>query len=188
MLAEKLRKGSNAYWLLGIYRESGITLWSLDDYKRARALWEQALSFSGYDFEYRLAIVSTFTKSVEHTDLLFFSDWTWPLPMLLNSAYLKPHLPNRKKGWQLMAEKECRSSIDWLEAQAHLSCPILPPLDREWPQPCDFSVYQYCIFCLFVCWSGSHVFVSPFFFFVSIPSSLLYVHRSSSLWFNKTWC
>ncbi|KAI8336682.1 hypothetical protein BC941DRAFT_353711 [Chlamydoabsidia padenii] len=39
-----------AYW------ESGITLWALDEYKRARALWEQALSFSGYDFEYRLAI------------------------------------------------------------------------------------------------------------------------------------
>ncbi|KAI8086532.1 uncharacterized protein BX664DRAFT_336077 [Halteromyces radiatus] len=39
-----------AYW------ESGITLWALEDFKRARALWEQALSFSGYDFEYRLAI------------------------------------------------------------------------------------------------------------------------------------
>ncbi|ORZ12337.1 hypothetical protein BCR42DRAFT_331778 [Absidia repens] len=39
-----------AYW------ESGITLWTLEDFKRARALWEQALSFSGYDFEYRLAI------------------------------------------------------------------------------------------------------------------------------------
>ncbi|ORX46734.1 hypothetical protein DM01DRAFT_1293537 [Hesseltinella vesiculosa] len=39
-----------AYW------EAGINLWSNDDFKRARALWEQALTFSGYDFEYRLAI------------------------------------------------------------------------------------------------------------------------------------
>ncbi|CAO3608881.1 unnamed protein product [Cunninghamella blakesleeana] len=39
-----------AYW------ESGVTLWALEEFKRARSLWEQALSFSGYDFEYRLAI------------------------------------------------------------------------------------------------------------------------------------
>ncbi|KAI8064187.1 hypothetical protein BC940DRAFT_306376 [Gongronella butleri] len=39
-----------AYW------EAGINLWAKDDFKRARSLWEQALAFSGYDFEYRLAI------------------------------------------------------------------------------------------------------------------------------------
>ncbi|KAG0173841.1 Tetratricopeptide repeat protein 39C [Apophysomyces sp. BC1034] len=39
-----------AYW------ESGVTCWAIDDFKRARALWETALSYSGYDLEYRLAI------------------------------------------------------------------------------------------------------------------------------------
>jgi hypothetical protein len=48
--------GTQSYHLLN--RESGITLWALEEFKRARALWEHALSYSSYDFEYRLAIVS----------------------------------------------------------------------------------------------------------------------------------
>ncbi|KAL9539266.1 hypothetical protein PS6_011278 [Mucor atramentarius] len=38
-----------AYW------ESGNICWGTEEYKRARALWESTLAFSGYDFEYRLA-------------------------------------------------------------------------------------------------------------------------------------
>ncbi|CEP17065.1 hypothetical protein [Parasitella parasitica] len=38
-----------AYW------ESGNVCWGTEEYKRARSLWESTLSFSGYDFEYRLA-------------------------------------------------------------------------------------------------------------------------------------
>lgn len=45
-------------------RESGVTLWALEEFKRARSLWEQALTFSGYDFEYRLAIVSYYIDNV----------------------------------------------------------------------------------------------------------------------------
>lgn len=48
------------------HRESGITLWALEEFKRARALWEHALSFSGYDFEYRLAIVSLQSEMYLH--------------------------------------------------------------------------------------------------------------------------
>ncbi|KAI8147819.1 hypothetical protein BJV82DRAFT_664174 [Fennellomyces sp. T-0311] len=39
-----------AYW------ESGVVSWYLGDLKRARALWNSALTHSGYDFEYKLAI------------------------------------------------------------------------------------------------------------------------------------
>ncbi|CAO3699708.1 hypothetical protein G6F70_005621 [Rhizopus microsporus] len=38
-----------AYW------ECGNTCWGMKDYKRARYLWESTLTYSNYDFEYRLA-------------------------------------------------------------------------------------------------------------------------------------
>lgn len=38
-----------AYW------ESGNICWGTESYQRARALWESTLSYSGFDFEYRLA-------------------------------------------------------------------------------------------------------------------------------------
>ncbi|KAI8063639.1 uncharacterized protein B0P05DRAFT_555130 [Gilbertella persicaria] len=38
-----------AYW------ESGNVLWITEEFKRARALWEHALTLSGFDFEFRLA-------------------------------------------------------------------------------------------------------------------------------------
>lgn len=40
------------------HRESGVTCWRTQDFSRARSLWESALSFSNFPFEYRLAIVS----------------------------------------------------------------------------------------------------------------------------------
>ncbi|KAI8371607.1 uncharacterized protein BYT42DRAFT_616685 [Radiomyces spectabilis] len=44
-------------WILPFtYWESGITSWKMEEFQRARALWETALSYSSYDFEYRLAI------------------------------------------------------------------------------------------------------------------------------------
>ncbi|KAL0087647.1 hypothetical protein J3Q64DRAFT_1733762, partial [Phycomyces blakesleeanus] len=39
-----------AYW------ESGVTCWGVQDYKRARAMWETSQSFSNYDLEFRLSI------------------------------------------------------------------------------------------------------------------------------------
>ncbi|CEJ02502.1 hypothetical protein RMCBS344292_16504 [Rhizopus microsporus] len=36
-------------------RECGNTCWGMKDYKRARYLWESTLTYSNYDFEYRLA-------------------------------------------------------------------------------------------------------------------------------------
>jgi hypothetical protein len=36
--------------------EAGVTMWKLDKRMRARQLWESALKYSGYDFEYTLAI------------------------------------------------------------------------------------------------------------------------------------
>ncbi|CAO3614204.1 unnamed protein product [Mucor hiemalis] len=38
-----------AFW------ESGNICWGTESYQRARALWESTLSYSGFDFEYRLA-------------------------------------------------------------------------------------------------------------------------------------
>ncbi|KAI9272603.1 hypothetical protein BY458DRAFT_508748 [Sporodiniella umbellata] len=43
-------------WLVPFaYWECGNTCWGTKDYQRARSLWETTLTFSGYDFEYRLA-------------------------------------------------------------------------------------------------------------------------------------
>jgi hypothetical protein len=41
-----------AFW------EAGVTSWGLDNKERSRSFWETALTFSKYDFEYRLALVS----------------------------------------------------------------------------------------------------------------------------------
>ncbi|KAI7851628.1 hypothetical protein BDC45DRAFT_445267 [Circinella umbellata] len=44
-------------WILPYaYWESGVISWYMGELKRARALWTSALTHSGYDFEYRLAI------------------------------------------------------------------------------------------------------------------------------------
>jgi tetratricopeptide (TPR) repeat protein len=46
-------------WLVPFaYWESGVTSWGLDNKQRSRALWETALSFNSYDFEYRLSMVN----------------------------------------------------------------------------------------------------------------------------------
>ncbi|KAI8877018.1 hypothetical protein K501DRAFT_199138 [Backusella circina FSU 941] len=43
-------------WLIPFtYWECGNTCWGTGDFEKARHLWETALSFSGYEFEYRLA-------------------------------------------------------------------------------------------------------------------------------------
>ncbi|KAI9488552.1 hypothetical protein BDB00DRAFT_772342 [Zychaea mexicana] len=52
-------KGRITYskWVLPYaYWESGVVSWYMGELKRARALWTSALTYSGYDFEYRLAI------------------------------------------------------------------------------------------------------------------------------------
>lgn len=43
---------------MDVCREAGVTCWVMENYVRARSLWESALGFSGYPFEYRLAVVS----------------------------------------------------------------------------------------------------------------------------------
>lgn len=41
------------------YREAGVASWSMEDKRSvALAMWQQALSISGYVLEYQLAIVS----------------------------------------------------------------------------------------------------------------------------------
>lgn len=41
------------------YREAGVASWSMEDKRSvALAMWQQALSMSGYVLEYQLAIVS----------------------------------------------------------------------------------------------------------------------------------
>jgi hypothetical protein len=49
------KQGTNIY-----QRECGNTCWGTGDFEKARNLWETALSFSGYEFEYRLATVSLY--------------------------------------------------------------------------------------------------------------------------------
>lgn len=53
------------------FREIGMTSWNLDQKSRARMFWEKVLSYTNFDFEYRLAMVdikpfvkSDFTKKV----------------------------------------------------------------------------------------------------------------------------
>ncbi|KAF7721492.1 hypothetical protein EC973_004631 [Apophysomyces ossiformis] len=57
-----------AKWIVPFaYWESGVTCWAIEDLKRARALWETALTHSGYDLEYRLSIRLNFavTHAIE---------------------------------------------------------------------------------------------------------------------------
>lgn len=36
--------------------EAGVTSWGLGNVPKSRKMWQQALSFTKYDFEYRMAI------------------------------------------------------------------------------------------------------------------------------------
>ncbi|KAI8644238.1 hypothetical protein BD408DRAFT_340893 [Parasitella parasitica] len=38
------------------YWESGVTSWGLGNYKKSRKLWQLAMTFTKYDFEYRMAV------------------------------------------------------------------------------------------------------------------------------------
>ncbi|KAI8060004.1 hypothetical protein BC940DRAFT_247188 [Gongronella butleri] len=43
-------------WLIPfIYWEAGVAHWGLDDHRKSREWWQQALSCANYDFEYRMA-------------------------------------------------------------------------------------------------------------------------------------
>ncbi|KAI7870317.1 hypothetical protein BDF14DRAFT_75976 [Spinellus fusiger] len=51
---EKIKQ---ALWIVPFaYWESGVTCWGIEDYKRARHLWETAQAYSDYDFEFKLSI------------------------------------------------------------------------------------------------------------------------------------
>lgn len=51
---QEYRKATDIY-----YREAGVASWSMEDKRSvALAMWQQALSISGYVLEYQLAIVS----------------------------------------------------------------------------------------------------------------------------------
>jgi hypothetical protein len=39
-------------------REAGVTTWGLDEKTKSISFWERALSYTKYDFEYRLTLVS----------------------------------------------------------------------------------------------------------------------------------
>jgi uncharacterized protein YbcV (DUF1398 family) len=39
-----------------VIKEAGITSWALDQRLKARKLWETGLTFSKYEFDYRMAI------------------------------------------------------------------------------------------------------------------------------------
>ncbi|KAI9310535.1 hypothetical protein BX666DRAFT_1869655 [Dichotomocladium elegans] len=44
-------------WLLPFtYWEAGVTSWGMGNIKKSRALWQHALTFRKYDFEYRMAV------------------------------------------------------------------------------------------------------------------------------------
>ncbi|KAI8335510.1 hypothetical protein BC941DRAFT_472167 [Chlamydoabsidia padenii] len=50
------RHMENEDWLLPfVYWEAGVTYWGISDYKKSRQLWQLALSYTSYDFEYRMA-------------------------------------------------------------------------------------------------------------------------------------
>lgn len=36
--------------------EAGVTSWGMEDYAKSRKLWEQALTYTKYAFEYRMAV------------------------------------------------------------------------------------------------------------------------------------
>lgn len=90
------------------HRESGNICWGTEEYKRARALWESTLAFSGYDFEYRLATVSIETGWFdEATHTALFSDWTLPFNMPLNWVFQRQLFPRQIKERRHMGAREC---------------------------------------------------------------------------------
>ncbi|KAG0956889.1 hypothetical protein G6F60_001864 [Rhizopus arrhizus] len=55
-IIDNKNKFKHTNWLVPFaYWECGNTSWGLKDYKRARSLWETTLTYSNYNFEYRLA-------------------------------------------------------------------------------------------------------------------------------------
>jgi hypothetical protein len=66
------------------FREAGLVTWASGDKLKSRSLWETALSQTKFDFEYRLAIVSsrffviTHTAASSHRSLMFITVFTAP--------------------------------------------------------------------------------------------------------------
>ncbi|KAG2194527.1 hypothetical protein INT47_005731 [Mucor saturninus] len=55
-IIDNKEKFKHSNWIVPFaYWESGNICWGTEEFKRARALWESTLTYSGFDFEYRLA-------------------------------------------------------------------------------------------------------------------------------------
>jgi hypothetical protein len=48
------------------HREAGVTTWGLEEKSKSIAFWDRALSYTKYDFEYRLTLVSYFARFQHH--------------------------------------------------------------------------------------------------------------------------
>jgi hypothetical protein len=96
------------------HREAGVTTWGLEEKSKSIAFWDRALSYTKYDFEYRLTLVSYFARFQHHDQTTYIClkrGSTLRLRELWNKVFNVLHRINQTKGQVRTDDQECQNRL-----------------------------------------------------------------------------